>query len=352
MYLFLELNHCFVGDRRRCRGAEQIHAHIRGPFQHDPRATGTRPIRPTIGLVAGTCDPGAGAAGAGCGRCEAANIQGTTRAGGHARRRATARRLRGLRPLRGGSNAQALRNEFHGARAGGRAQGRRDGERLGNGGLDGAPRHVARWPKRLESPTPRGLTLSHDAARRRASRVPPRGREGDSPRQGSRARARPAADAVLEDRERRADARASVFRHDCGAWAPRGRVSAVDARPLAAAQLRRADSRHQDGGLSATARVDERLWPWVLQGVPSPLHYKWLRLYWKRALKVAGAPADLRLHDLRHCYGQWLADAGAPEARIQTGLRHTTAAMTRRYTMQTDKGESARTLADVMLKTA
>jgi len=105
-------------------------------------------------------------------------------------------------------------------------------------------------------------------------------------------------------------------------------------------------------GSAATARVDERLWPWVLQGVPSPLHYKWLRLYWKRALKVAGAPADLRLHDLRHCYGQWLADAGAPEARIQTGLRHTTAAMTRRYTMQTDKGESARTLADVMLKTA
>src|SRR5260370_921101 len=84
MCLFLELDHCFVGDRRRCRGAEQIHAHIRGPFQHDPRATGTRPIRPTIGLVAGTCDPGAGAAGAGCGRCEAANIQGTTRAGGHA----------------------------------------------------------------------------------------------------------------------------------------------------------------------------------------------------------------------------------------------------------------------------
>jgi hypothetical protein len=42
----------------------------------------------------------------------------------------------------------------------------------------------------------------------------------------------------------------------------------------------------------------------------------------------------------------------AQEARIQTGLRHTTAAMTRRYTMQKDKGESARTLAEVMLKTA
>ena len=103
---------------------------------------------------------------------------------------------------------------------------------------------------------------------------------------------------------------------------------------------------------AATARVDERLWPWVLQGVPSPLGYKWLRLYWKRAVKAAGAPGDLRLHDLRHCFGQWLADAGVQEARIQTGLRHATASMTRRYTKQRDKGESARTMADVMLKTA
>jgi len=52
---------------------------------------------------------------------------------------------------------------------------------------------------------------------------------------------------------------------------------------------------------AATGRVDERLWPWILQGFPSPLGYKWLRLYWKRALKAAEAPMDLRLHDLRHC---------------------------------------------------
>jgi len=66
-------------------------------------------------------------------------------------------------------------------------------------------------------------------------------------------------------------------------------------------------------------------------------------------LKVAAAPTDLRLHDLRHCFGQWLADAGVQEARIQTGLRHTTAAMTRRYTMQRDNGENAKTMADVLL---
>ena len=103
---------------------------------------------------------------------------------------------------------------------------------------------------------------------------------------------------------------------------------------------------------AATVRVDERLWPWVLQGVPSPLGYGWLRLYWKRACEAAGASRDLRLHDLRHCYGQWLADAGVAEARIQSGLRHATPSMTRRYTMQRDRGESARTMADVLLRMA
>lgn len=102
-------------------------------------------------------------------------------------------------------------------------------------------------------------------------------------------------------------------------------------------------------GSAAVVRVDERLWPWVKQGVPSPLAYRWLRLYWKRALKAAGADPTLRLHDLRHAYGQWLSDAGMPEARIQTGLRHSTAGMTRRYAMQRDKGEASRMMADVML---
>ena len=101
---------------------------------------------------------------------------------------------------------------------------------------------------------------------------------------------------------------------------------------------------------SATVvRVDERLWPWVVAGVPSPLAYKWLREYFKRALKAAEAPLDLRLHDLRHCYAQWLVDAGASEARVQVGMRHATAAMTRRYAMQRDKGENAKLMANLLL---
>lgn len=100
---------------------------------------------------------------------------------------------------------------------------------------------------------------------------------------------------------------------------------------------------------AAVVRVDERLWPWVVAGVPSPLAYKWLREYFKRAVKAVGAPLDLRLHDLRHCYAQWLVDAGASEARVQVGMRHATAAMTRRYAMQRDKGENAKLMANLLL---
>ena len=102
-------------------------------------------------------------------------------------------------------------------------------------------------------------------------------------------------------------------------------------------------------GSADVLRVDERLWPWIVAGVPSPLKYKWLRNHWKAALKAAEAPSDLRLHDLRHCFGQWLADAGVAENRIQTGLRHATPAMTRKYTTMRDKGENAKTMADLLL---
>jgi integrase len=83
--------------------------------------------------------------------------------------------------------------------------------------------------------------------------------------------------------------------------------------------------------------------------VMPPLAYKWLRLHFKRALKVAEAPSDLRLHDLRHCYAQWLVDAGASEALVQVGMRHATASMTRKYAMQRDKGENAKMMANVLL---
>jgi len=103
---------------------------------------------------------------------------------------------------------------------------------------------------------------------------------------------------------------------------------------------------------AATVRVDSRLWDWVKRGVPSPVRYKWLRLYWKRALRAIEADTTLRLHDLRHCYAQWLTDAGQAEARVQVGMRHASADMTRRYARQKDKGENAKTMADILLRTA
>ena len=102
---------------------------------------------------------------------------------------------------------------------------------------------------------------------------------------------------------------------------------------------------------AATVRVSEQLWPWVAAAVPSPLAYKWLRLTWRRACRAVGA-TDLRLHDLRHAHGQWSVNAGVPEAAVQASLRHTSGAMTRRYTMQKDRGTVADALAGVLLGSA
>src|SRR2546426_5215952 len=100
---------------------------------------------------------------------------------------------------------------------------------------------------------------------------------------------------------------------------------------------------------AAVVRVDERLWPWVEAGVPSPLAYKWLREYFKRGLKTAGAPLDLRLHDLRHCYAQWLVDAGASEAPRQVGVRPPTGATQRRDAKQREKGGNAKRMSNLPL---
>ncbi len=87
-------------------------------------------------------------------------------------------------------------------------------------------------------------------------------------------------------------------------------------------------------------RLDEESWGWVRQAIPCPISHGVLASRWKTACEAAGY-VGLRLYDLRHCHAQWLANAGVPEARIQQSLRHRTPAMTRRYTMQRDKGESA-----------
>lgn len=97
-------------------------------------------------------------------------------------------------------------------------------------------------------------------------------------------------------------------------------------------------------------KVDAELWQWIVAAVPAPVAYNWLRKYWKRALKAAGADTTLRLHDLRHLTAQLLVNAGRSEASVQTTMRHSTAAMTRRYARQKDRGENAATLARVLLE--
>lgn len=98
---------------------------------------------------------------------------------------------------------------------------------------------------------------------------------------------------------------------------------------------------------AATVRVDEKLWPWVAGAIPCPVSQGVLAHHWKVACRDAGHP-ELTLYSLRHAYAQWLADAGQPEARIQHGLRHRTASMTRRYTAMVDKGELARTVGELL----
>ncbi len=101
-----------------------------------------------------------------------------------------------------------------------------------------------------------------------------------------------------------------------------------------------------DGSMDV-ARVDPTLWAWLEAAIPAPVGYKSLRGHWKRACASLGL-LDLRLHDLRHCTGQWLTDAGRPEASVQQTLRHKDPAMTRRYTKQKSKGEDARTMGSVL----
>jgi integrase len=102
-------------------------------------------------------------------------------------------------------------------------------------------------------------------------------------------------------------------------------------------------------GSAAVLRVAAELWPWITAAVPAPVAYTWLRKYWKRALKAAGADTTLRLHDLRHLTAQVLVNAGQTEASVQTTMRHATPSMTRRYARQKDRGENAAALARAML---
>ena len=95
------------------------------------------------------------------------------------------------------------------------------------------------------------------------------------------------------------------------------------------------------GSSRAKVEVETELWGWIENGIPSPLRYRWMREYFKRAAKKVGRP-ELRLHDLRHFMAQIASDQGAATPLIQAALRHRDPSMTRRYEMRKAKGEVAR----------
>lgn len=96
--------------------------------------------------------------------------------------------------------------------------------------------------------------------------------------------------------------------------------------------------------------VHEGLWPWMERAVPCPVGTWRLRELWNRARAEVGCEG-VTLHDLRHCFGQWLVAAGRPEAAVQGSLRHASAEMTRRYTLQDGRQENARVIGEIILGT-
>lgn len=99
---------------------------------------------------------------------------------------------------------------------------------------------------------------------------------------------------------------------------------------------------------AAVQPVDPSMWGWIKAAIPFTLSYWALIDHWRQARAQFGVTATL--HDLRHCHGQWLVGAGRPEAAVQKSLRHKTATMTRRYTVQVDRGVNAAAIAEILTK--
>jgi hypothetical protein len=52
---------------------------------------------------------------------------------------------------------------------------------------------------------------------------------------------------------------------------------------------------------------------------------------WQPALKTAGLPKTLRMHDLRHAQASWLFAGGADLKTVMDGLGHSQITTTQRY---------------------
>lgn len=107
--------------------------------------------------------------------------------------------------------------------------------------------------------------------------------------------------------------------------------------------------------------VAPETWPVIAQAIPCPLgpaiaagaavdrslRYARLRRAWGRAQRAVGV-SGLRLHDLRHLFGQVSSDANVPTAQTQAALRHADPRMTRRYEMQSGARRAAEAVAETL----
>jgi integrase len=100
-------------------------------------------------------------------------------------------------------------------------------------------------------------------------------------------------------------------------------------------------------GSAAVLPVEPAAWQWIDRAVPSPVGYRRRWHWWDCARRIEGLP-DLRLHDLRHCTGQWAINEGVPESMVQVFLRHADPTMTRRYTVQQLRQEPVAAVARVI----
>lgn len=110
-----------------------------------------------------------------------------------------------------------------------------------------------------------------------------------------------------------------------------------------------------------TIVVPPEFWGWVVAavpyaGIPVPAvrqpverdaRYRRLQKAWKTALRAEGL-SDVRIHDLRHCTGQWASDAGVSDGAIQQLLGHADPAMTGKYTKMAQAGTASAAVGRVL----
>lgn len=88
-----------------------------------------------------------------------------------------------------------------------------------------------------------------------------------------------------------------------------------------------------------------------MDAIPAPMRHSGIMMVWRVACESLGY-YDVRLHDLRHCHGQSLIDAGVSEQDVKRSLRHKTVGMTRRYTRRKEIKNVAVAMAGVLAPTS